>query len=57
LLKALGDKNAEVRQQVLFALTQIGDPRATDAALAALKDPDPEVRQMAAHALSQLIQK
>jgi HEAT repeat protein len=40
---------------VLFALGQIGDPRAQDAALAALKDADPEVRRMAAHVLSQVI--
>jgi HEAT repeat protein len=47
LTGALKDEDAEVRQHALFALTQIGGPRAIEALTAAVKDPDPEVRQKA----------
>ena len=47
LTEALRDEDAEVRQHAVFALTQIGGPRATQALMAALKDADPEVRAKA----------
>jgi beta-lactamase regulating signal transducer with metallopeptidase domain/HEAT repeat protein len=47
LAEALKDEDAEVRQHAMFALTQIGGPRATEILAAALKDPDPEVRAKA----------
>ena len=39
-----GTKNAQLRAAVLRALRAIGDPRANEAALAALNDPDDSVR-------------
>ena len=47
LSEAIKDEDAEVRQHALFALTQLGGPRAAEALAAALKDPDPEVREKA----------
>ena len=46
--------NPGVREQVAFALGQIGDPRAIDGLTAALKDPNPDVREHAAFALGQI---
>ncbi|MGA9770457.1 MAG: M56 family metallopeptidase [Blastocatellia bacterium] len=47
LLEALKDEDAEVREHALFALSQIGGPRATEALIVALKDPNPEIREKA----------
>ena len=44
-----------MREQAAFALGQIGDPRATDALMNAMKDADADVRKSAAFALSQVI--
>ena len=54
LVVALKDVNPGVREQVAFALGQIGDPRAIDGLTAALKDANPDVRQQAAFALGQI---
>jgi hypothetical protein len=54
LVGALKDKDADVRQQAAFALSQIGDESAIEPLTALLKDPAPEVRQQAIFALSQL---
>lgn len=47
LTEALRDEDADVRQHAVFALTQIGGPRATQVLMAALKDADPDVRAKA----------
>jgi beta-lactamase regulating signal transducer with metallopeptidase domain len=49
--EALKDNDPEMREQALFALIQIGGPRATEAIVAALKDQNPEVREKAVWAL------
>jgi beta-lactamase regulating signal transducer with metallopeptidase domain/HEAT repeat protein len=49
--EALKDNDPEMREQALFALVQIGGPRATEAIVAALKDQNPEVREKAVWAL------
>jgi len=54
LVGALKDKEAEVREQAAFALSQIGDESAIEPLTALLKDPSSEVRQQAIFALSQL---
>jgi len=51
LREALKDEDAEVRQQALFALTQIGDPEAATTLVAALKDQNWQVRMKAAWGL------
>jgi beta-lactamase regulating signal transducer with metallopeptidase domain len=51
LTEALKDEDAEMREQALFALSQIRGPRATQALLGALKDSNPEVREKAIWAL------
>jgi HEAT repeat protein len=51
---ALKDSNADVREQVAFALGQIRDPRAIEGLTEALKDQNASVRQQAAFALGQL---
>jgi len=51
LTEALKDSDAEVREQALFALSQIGGPRAAQALVAALKDASPQVREKAVWAL------
>jgi HEAT repeat protein len=48
------DANASVREQVVFALGQIRDPRAIEALTIALKDQVGDVRQQAAFALGQI---
>jgi HEAT repeat protein len=50
----LKDADADVREQVAFALGQLRDPRAIDGLIAALKDADADVRQQAAFALGQI---
>jgi HEAT repeat protein/beta-lactamase regulating signal transducer with metallopeptidase domain len=47
LIESLKDEDAEVRQHALFALTQLGGPRAVEALTSAVKDPDPDVREKA----------
>ena len=42
---AVKDANKDVREQVVFALGQIRDPRAIDALTAALKDQSADVRE------------
>ena len=54
LIGALKDKDAEVREQAAFALSQIGNESAIEPLTALLKDPASEVRQQAIFALSQL---
>ena len=54
LVMALKDADADVREQVAFALGQLRDPRAIDALTTALKDASASVRQQAAFALGQL---
>jgi HEAT repeat protein len=54
LVIAVKDADADVRQQVVFALGQIRDPRAIDALTLALKDASADVRQQAAFALGQI---
>ena len=54
LMVAVKDPNKDVREQVVFALGQIRDPRAIDALTTALKDQSPDVRRQAAFALGQL---
>jgi len=49
--EALKDNDPEMREQALFALMQIGGPRATEAIVAALQDQNPEVREKAVWAL------
>jgi HEAT repeat protein len=51
---AVKDANKDVREQVVFALGQIRDPRAIDALTTALKDQSADVRKQAAFALGQL---
>ena len=51
---ALKDAVPDVREQVAFALGQIGDERAIDGLTAALKDANADVREQAAFALGQL---
>ena len=43
-----------MREQVVFALGQLRDPRAIDALTIALKDQNAEVRKQAAFALGQI---
>ncbi len=50
----LHDESAEVRSNAATALSLIGDSRATQALIAALKDPDSRVRANAASALGQI---
>ena len=47
LNEALKDEDAEVRENALFALSQIEGRRATEALIAALKDATPQVREKA----------
>ena len=51
LMEALKDEDAEVRENALFALSQIGGTLATEALVAALKDANPQVREKAVWAL------
>jgi len=51
LLGALKDEDEQVREQALFALAQIGGPRALEALTLALKDGSARVRERAVHAL------
>jgi HEAT repeat protein len=51
---AVRDSSASVREQVVFALGQLRDPRAIDALTTALKDQNADVRKNAAFALGQL---
>ncbi|HJQ24388.1 MAG TPA: M56 family metallopeptidase [Blastocatellia bacterium] len=51
LREALNDSDPEMREQALFALSQIGGARATEAIVAALKDQNVEVREKAAWTL------
>lgn len=51
LNEALKDEDPQVREQALFALSQIEGPRATGVLLSALKDPNPQVREKAAWGL------
>lgn len=51
-INALKDDDAEMREQALFALAQIGGPRATDAIMTAAKDANPQVRAKAVWALA-----
>ena len=51
---ALKDVNPGVREQVVFALGQIRDPRAIDGLMGALKDASASVRKQAAFALGQI---
>ena len=51
LREALKDEDPEVRQQALFALTQVGDPLAVGALIEALKDQSWQVRAKAAYGL------
>jgi HEAT repeat protein/beta-lactamase regulating signal transducer with metallopeptidase domain len=51
LVEALKDEDAEVRENALFALSQIGGAVATEALMAALKDSSPQVREKAVWAL------
>jgi len=53
LLRLL-DEPGFPRDQVLYALAQIGDPRAVDAFLAGLEDPNERVRSRAASGLAKL---
>ena len=51
LVEALKDEDAEVRENALFALSQMGGSAATEALIAALKDSSPQVREKAVWAL------
>ena len=54
LSKALSDKDAEVRRQVVFALGELRAKSAVDALGAAIKDADGEVRKQACFALGEI---
>jgi HEAT repeat protein/beta-lactamase regulating signal transducer with metallopeptidase domain len=47
LIEALKDEDAEVREHALFALSQVGGPRAAEALIAALKDSNSQIREKA----------
>ena len=51
---AARDSVPDVREQAVFALGQLRDPRAIDALTTALKDQNADVRKNAAFALGQL---
>ncbi len=52
--EALKDSDEDVRQQAIFALTQLGAQAAVPAYIQALKDPSEDVREQALFGLSQL---
>lgn len=54
LVKALGNKDAQVREEAATALGEIRDARAVEALMAALGDPQRAVRQSAVVALGEL---
>jgi HEAT repeat protein len=54
LVKALGDRNWEVREAAVLALGHYRDARAVDPIVALLSDPDREVREAAARVLEQI---
>ena len=51
LLKALTDRDAQVREKAAIGLALRRDERVTDALIAAAGDPDSQVREMVALAL------
>jgi HEAT repeat protein len=54
LIERLKDKDSYVRENVAWALGEIGDSRAVDALIEALKDEDSDVRSSVAEALGEL---
>ena len=54
LIKALRDKDSDVREEAAEALGEIGDKRAVEPLIQALKDEDLKVRVKAAIALSRI---
>jgi HEAT repeat protein len=54
LLAAINDAEADVREQVVWALGMIQDQRALDGLTQALKDEDPDVREQALWAIGMM---
>ena len=55
LVRALGsEKDSDAREAAADALGEIGDPKAVEPLIAALKDPDDDVREAAAEALGRI---